>query len=180
MLAADFFHVDCAVTLQRLYCLFVIEPGSRYAHILGVTAHPDGPRATQQIRNLLTDLGDRATDFKFLVRDRAGQCTESAAAAPAGAGIQAPKSRPEARERSCGKVRTHGLDRGHRPDADPRRTPPARRDGRARGPVQRAPTPPRTRHPPALPDHPVADLSQARIRRRPVPGGLLNEYQRAA
>ena len=28
MLAADFFHVDCAVTLQRLYCLFVIEVGS--------------------------------------------------------------------------------------------------------------------------------------------------------
>ena len=27
MLAADFFHVDCAVTLQRLYCLFVIEAG---------------------------------------------------------------------------------------------------------------------------------------------------------
>jgi len=28
VLAADFFHVDCAVTLQRLYCLFVIEVGS--------------------------------------------------------------------------------------------------------------------------------------------------------
>jgi hypothetical protein len=28
MLAADFFHVDCAVTLQRLYCFFVIEVGS--------------------------------------------------------------------------------------------------------------------------------------------------------
>jgi putative transposase len=27
MLAADFFHVDCAMTLQRLYCLFVIEVG---------------------------------------------------------------------------------------------------------------------------------------------------------
>ena len=27
MLAADFFHVDCAVTLQRLYCFFVIEVG---------------------------------------------------------------------------------------------------------------------------------------------------------
>jgi len=27
MLAADFFHVDCAVTLQRLYCLFVTEAG---------------------------------------------------------------------------------------------------------------------------------------------------------
>jgi hypothetical protein len=25
MLAADFSHLDCAVTLQRLHCLFVIE-----------------------------------------------------------------------------------------------------------------------------------------------------------
>jgi hypothetical protein len=35
-----------------------------------------------------------------------------------------------------------------------------------------------TSHP--RPDHLVADLSQERIKRRPVLGGLLNEYERAA
>ena len=34
-------------------------------------------------------------------------------------------------------------------------------------------------HPPR-PDHPAADLSQERIKRRLVPGGLINEYERAA
>jgi putative transposase len=128
MLAADFFHVDCVVSLQRLYCLSVMEIGSRYVHILGVNANPDGPWTVPQIRNLLMDLGDRAAAFRFLVRDRAGQFTEAFDAVLADAGIEALK------------------------------------------------IPPRS---PRRPDHPPADLSQERIQRRPVLGGLISEYERA-
>jgi len=67
MPATGFFHVDCAVTLQRPYCLFVTEAGRRCVYIPGVTAHPDRQWTVQQIRNLLTDLGDRAADLRFLL-----------------------------------------------------------------------------------------------------------------
>jgi hypothetical protein len=66
----------------------LLVSSSRYVHIVGIIANPDGPWTTQQIRNLLMDLGDRAADFRFLVRDRAGQFTASFDAVLASTGIQ--------------------------------------------------------------------------------------------
>jgi hypothetical protein len=63
-------------------------------HILGVTARPDGPWTTQQIRNLLMDPAITPPIFRFLVRDRAGRFTASFEAALAGAGIEAGKIPP--------------------------------------------------------------------------------------
>jgi putative transposase len=182
MLATDFFHVDCAMTLQRLYCLFVIEVGSRRVHILGVTAHPDGPWTTQQIRNLLMDLGDHTADFRFLVRDRAGQFTASFDAALAGAGIEAGKIPPRSpranayAERFVLTARTEVTDRMLISGEQHLRLVLAEYEAHHNG---RRPHRSRQLRPPR-PDRPVADLSQKRIKRRPVFGGLINEYERAA
>ena len=70
---STFFHVDCPITLRRLYALFALEVGDRYLHVLGVTAHPDGPWTTQQARNLVMNLGEHVGRFRFLVRDHAGR-----------------------------------------------------------------------------------------------------------
>jgi transposase InsO family protein len=182
MLAVDFFHVDCAVTLQRLYCLFVMEVGSRYVHILGITAHPDAPWSTQQIRNLLMNLGDRAADFRFLVRDRAGQFTASFDAVLASAGIEAVKIPPRSpransyAERFVLTARTEVTDRMLIFSERHLRLVLAEYAAHYNG---RRPHRSRELRPPR-PDHPAADLSRERIKRRPVLGGLFNEYERAA
>jgi putative transposase len=181
MLATDFFHIDCAVTLQRRYCLFVIEVQSRYVHIPGITAHPDGPWTTQQARNLLMDLADRAADFRFLVRDRAGQFTDSFDAVLADAGIQVVKIPPRSpranafAERFVLTARTEVTDRMLIFGERHLRPVLAEYEAHYNG---RRPHRSRQLHPPR-PDHPVADLSRKRIKRRPILSGLITEYERA-
>jgi hypothetical protein len=90
-----FFHVACTVTLHRVYVFSVIEIGTRYVHVLGVTARPDRAWTVKQARNLLLDLGERAARFRFLIRDRPGQFTEVFDAVLASAGTEVAKIPPQ-------------------------------------------------------------------------------------
>jgi transposase InsO family protein len=104
MLAVDFFHVDCALTLKRIYVFFALEVHNRYVHILGVTScvtsHPTGAWTTPQARNLLIDI-DRGDAFRFLVRDRDRQYTAAFDAVLAGAGIDTVKIPPRCPRANC-------------------------------------------------------------------------------
>jgi putative transposase len=182
MLAVDFFHVDCALTLRRLYVLFALEVGGRYLHVLGVTGHPDGSWTTQQARNLLMDLGDHAARFRFLVRDRAGQFGSAFDAVLADAGIEVVKIPPRCPRANCFAerfvltVHTEVTDRMLIFGERHLRSVLARyamhynrkRPHRALGL-----RPPR-------PESLVSEPIRARIRRRPILGGLINEYEAAA
>ena len=182
MLAVDSFHVDCAITLKRIYVFFAVEVRSRYVHILGTTTNPTGAWTTQQARNLLMDLDDRTATFRFLVRDRAGQFTTSFDAVPTGAGIDTvriPPLCPRANcfaERFVGTARTELTDRililGERHLRHVIARYAAHYNGRRPHRALQL-RPPR-------PDHPAADPGRRRIRRRPILGGLISEYERAA
>jgi putative transposase len=181
-LACDFFHVDCAVTLRRIYVFFVLEVASRSVHLLGATTSPDGKWITQQVRNLVMDLGDRVTQLRFLVRDRAGQFTASFDAVLADVGIQMVRIPPRWPQANCFAERFVRTIRAELTDrmlifnqrylrvvlAEYVRHCNGRRPHRARDLR------------PPQPTHPVGDLSHERITRRPVLGGMINEYERAA
>ena len=181
LLACDFLHVD-TVLLRRIYVFFVMEVGTRRVHILGVTTNPTGSWAAQQARNLLMDWGERARQFAVLIRDRDSKFTTGFDAVFASIGIRVVKTPTQApmanayAERFVGTLRRECLDhlliRNERHLrsvlAEYQTHYNAHRAHQARGQLP--------------PDHDageVIDLT-ARIQRRRVLGGLINEYHRAA
>ena len=128
------------------------------------------------------DLGERAGQFKVLIRDRAGQFTTTFDATLADAGITVVKIPPRCpranayAERFVRTVRTEVTDRMlifsgqhlRRILAVYARHYNGWRPHRAQELRQ-----PRS-------ERPTVDLTQERIKRRPILGGLVNEYERAA
>ncbi|MEU3649880.1 integrase core domain-containing protein [Lentzea sp. NPDC034063] len=161
---------------------FVMEVGTRYVRILGTTTNPDGRWSTQQARNLLLSLDDRVNDFRFMVRDRAGQFAASFDSVLADAGIDVVKIPPRCPRANCyaerfvGTVRRELTDRllivnEHHLKSVLNRYVSRynhRRPHRAR------------RHTPPRPDRSIAEPDCRSVRRRRVRGGLINEYEPAA
>jgi putative transposase len=184
ILAADFVHVD-TVLLRRVYALIVIEHGTRRAHLAGITAHPDGAWTTQAARNLLMDFGQQAAAIKFLIRDRAGQFTESFDSVFKAQGIRILASPPQAPrangvcERMIGTLRRELFDRLPIVNEEHQRrilTEYLIHYNTARSHRTLHQMPPTHAH--AKP--PQIDLAEHRIRRKKVLGGLTHEYQIAA
>jgi putative transposase len=185
VLAADFVHVD-TVLLRRIYALIVIEHGTRRVRLAGITAHPDGAWTTQAARNLLMDLGQRATSAKFLIKDRAGQYTSSSDAVFTAEGIRILVSPPQAPranaicERIIGTLRRELLDQVlivnehhlRRALTEYLRHYNAARPHRSLG--QLTPAQAETQPPQSI------NLAEHRIHRRQVLGGLTHEYYVAA
>ncbi|SCE51778.1 HTH-like domain-containing protein [Streptomyces sp. DvalAA-14] len=180
LLAADFFHID-TVTLRRLYVFYVMEVGTRTVHILGVTAHPTAAWTTQLARNPLTDLGQQAAGFRYLLRDRDSKYTQAFDAVFTADHIKILKSAPQAprmnahAERAIRTIRAECTDRlliyneQH-----------LRRVLAEYGDHYNTSRPHRALQLRAPADDPnIIPFPAQRIHRHKVLGGLINEYRRA-
>jgi putative transposase len=132
------------------------------------------------------DLGERASRFRFFIRDRAGQFTEAFDAVLSAAGIEVVKIPPQSpRANACSErwvrtVRSECTDRML--IAGPQHLRAVLEEYIAHYNHHR-PHRARNLRPPdygASTTAPVTDLAVAQIRRRKVLGGLFHEYDRAA
>jgi putative transposase len=129
------------------------------------------------------DLGERAGRFKFLIRDRDSKFTPTFDEVFAGncsriikTPVQSPRANAFA-ERFVLTARTEVVtDRMLIFGERHLRAILAEYEVHYNG---RRPHRSRQLHPPR-PDHPAADLSCEQIKRRPILGGLINEYEQAA
>jgi hypothetical protein len=186
ILAVDFFHIDCAVSLTRLYVAFVIEHDTRRVHLLGVTRFPTAARATQLARELTADLAGAGRGFTHLLRDRDSKFTAAFDAVFTACGIEVAATAPQAprmnaiAERFVRTARTGCTDRmlivGERHArvvlAEYIRHYNTGRSHQGHGLGLRAPDDPPNVVPFPAPPH--------QIRRRQLLGGLINEYESAA
>jgi len=161
--------------------------GRRMPGVLGAVARSDGAWIAQQARNLAMNMGARLEDMRFLLRDRGSQFTEQFDTVFEDCGLRILKTPPQAPqanaicERPIGTLRREQLDRIPILNQVHLRTVLAQyatHYNTARphqGIAQHVPDDDL--------DHPLAatiNLDTARVRRRPVLGGLTNEYQAAA